>query len=237
MENKLLKNIGFDFEDNYYELGFSIDEVRAVSNYSKARGGNFKNEEFLKLALKKYSDVSYISDKKAKDINDFLREHTIQIEVSDGKYDELSYIELIAYVTQLFLQAVEVEASKVSPATITIENDNTVTINSPDFGKYKLMYVRETLEEVIQYSRIIPENIFELFLYAETLIELGLQHYQKRISPKLAQNLFLSVWATQNNEETKDDLTEMLNALIYHMGEVLDSGIKKSKAVIKAKTR
>ena len=227
---KRLTNIGFDLDEKYYELGFGLDEVREFANYSIAKRGNVNNLDLIKFALKKNSDAGFITDKRVEEINEALSNG---IEV-DGEV--LNYDEIAGYLIGLFIQAIDDAAREVEPATLLIEKDSTSNI-TVDGEKYKLMFTRDIVNEAFENNSFDFNNLLELYVSGSTMIKVALQHYKKRLSVKLHDKIFLSLWATKFTPETEADLPELINALNFHMKEVIESGIKKSKTVIKAKTR
>lgn len=231
MENRQLKNIGFEIEDKYYELGFGIKEVRALSQHSAAKKGEINDLDFIKFALQKGSKAGYISDGKVKDIRQAL--YLNGVETQDGKMD---YEELIGYLIGLFAQAIDDEARTLEPAVVTVNKNNTVNV-LVDGEDYKLMFTREIAEQALERNQFDFNSILELYTFGSSLVRTALEHYKKRFSVGLHENIFLSMWATKFNEETEHDLLEAINALSYHMGDVVDSGIKNSGAAIKAKMR
>jgi hypothetical protein len=89
------------------------------------------------------------------------------------------------------------------------------------------------LEEALEQDVFDNVGMLDLFATGSTLIQMALEHYNKRFSAKRHEEIFLSLWATKFNEETEDDLIEVIHALNFHMKEVVSSGIKKSKAAFK----
>lgn len=96
------------------------------------------------------------------------------------------------------------------------------------------MFTREIIQDGLQSDIFDFNNILELYIMGSTLIRTSLEHYKKHFSVNLHDHIFLSIWATKFEESTEDDLAEVLHALTYHMKDVLESGIKKSKPPIKA---
>ena len=79
-------------------------------------------------------------------------------------------------------------------------------------------------------------HVFDLYAWGSSLVEVALRHYNRRFSLKLREQLFLSMWATTLDEEIENNLAEALNALLFHMNEVVESGAKKSsKLTLKPK--
>lgn len=230
MEQKRLKNFGFEYQDKSYEFGFTLNEVKELANFSLARGGRLNDLDFIRFALKKYSNAGFITEKTIKEIHEGL---VGGIEYEDS---ELTYEEFIQYLMGLFGQAIDDEARKVTPAIINIEKDNTVNVTIGD-ETYKLMFTRDSLDKALADNVFDSNNLLEMYVVGSTMIRAALQHYDKRLRVTLHDQIFLSLWATMFNEETANDLSEVLNALNYHMKDVVDSGIKKSKAPIKMTPR
>lgn len=223
-----LKNLEFEYNGNHYELGFTINEVKEFATYSRKRSGRVKDTDFLKIALRKYSKVGYLTDKMVEEVNEVLYNG---IETPELGY--MNYTELFQYLIDLYIQAIDEEASKVAPAVIKIEKDNTVSV-TVDEETYKLMFTREIIQDGLQSDIFDFNNILELYIMGSTLIRTSLEHYNKHFSVNLHDHIFLSIWATKFEESTEDNLAEVLHALTYHMKDVLESGIKKSKPPIKA---
>lgn len=223
---KRLENISFEHDGVGYELGFGLDEVQKLANLSKARQGRVTHAEFIKIALSKYSDRVYISDDKAEEIRQLFLGG---IETED---DKLTYDELIGYLYTLSIQAIDDAAKEVEPAIVKINEDSTVNLTIGN-EKYKLMFTREQVVEALEQDVFDNVGMLDLFATGSTLIQMALEHYNKRFSAKRHEEIFLSLWATKFNEETEDDLIEVIHALNFHMKEVVSSGIKKSKAAFK----
>lgn len=228
MKETQLKNIGFEIDDKYYEFGFGIKEVRALSQHSAARKGEISDLDFIKFALQQNSKAGYISEKRVKDIRQAL--YLNGVETEEG---EMEYEELIAYLIGLFAQAIDEEAQTLEPAIVNVKKNNTVIV-TVDGEEYKLMFTREIAEQALETNQFDFNNILELYTFGSRLIRTSMEHYGTRFSVGKHEKIFLSIWATKFNEETEDDLLEVINALSYHMGEVIDSGVKNSGAAIKA---
>lgn len=231
MAKKHLKNLAFDYEGKKYEFGFGIEEVKRLANFSISKKGRINDSDFMKFALQKNSEDGFITDKTAKELQELLLGG---IESDDTGY--LSYEELIAYLIGLFEQAIDAAAKEVTPAIIKIENNNTASVTVDD-ETYKLMFTREVISEAFDSNMLDFNSILDIYIFGSTLIRLALEHYNKRFSVKLHDHIFLSAWATKFDEETEDDLLELIHALTYHMKEVVESGVKKSRAAIKMQTR
>ena len=228
MSNRL-KNIPFEYEGVNYEFGFGLDEVQQLANLSRAKQGRVTHTEFIKIALSKYSDKTYISDNKAEEIRSLFLGG---VDLGD---DEYTYDELIGYLYALSVQAIDDAAQEVEPAIVKINEDNTVDLS---IGKdnYKLKFNREQVVEALENDVFDFSGLLDLFESGSNLVRLALEHYKKRFSVKKHEEIFLSLWATKFNEETKDDLLEVIDALTFHMREVVSSGVKKSKAAFKVKS-
>ncbi len=226
MENKRFKNIGFDYKDKYYEFGFGMDEVQRLAALSTATKGKFKNTDFFKIALAQNSKAGFISEKTVQEIMDGL----VGGVETDDQY--LTFEEFIDYLLNLFAQAIDDAAKGVDPAIVEINKDNTVKL-TVDGEVYKLMFTREQVIEAFENNVFDFNSIFELYTAGSMIIKASLAHYNKRFSVKLHNHIFLSLWATQFDEDTKNDFSEVINALTYHMSEVVESGVKNSKAAFK----
>lgn len=231
MEEKRFKNLGFEYNGLHYEFGFGLEEVKELATLSKSKKGNVTNIDLIKMALKKNSDAGFITDKTAQEINEGL--------VNGVEFDEgglMTYEEFTYYLINLMGQAIDDAAHEVEPAIVTIEKDNSVTLVVGE-ETYKLLFTRDTIKqtlpEIIDFN---SDNLFEIYLFGSTLVKSALEHYKKRFSVKLHDQLFLSIWATKFNPDTERDLHEVIHALAYHMNEVVESGVKKSKAAFKMKT-
>lgn len=228
---KRLDVIKFDFTDGKeYTFNFGIEEVQQLANLSIARQGRVRDVEFFKIALSKDSQSSYISDKKAEEIREALLGG---VEIND---DYLSYEELVAYLVNLSIQAIDDEARKVGPATVKINEDNSVNLTTQNGESFKLTFTREQVVEALENNSLQFNGLLDLYVTGSTLVKLALEHYNKRFSTKKHEEIFLSLWATKFEEETEDVLPEVIDALFYHMQEVVQSGVKKSPAAFKVKT-
>lgn len=229
--SKRLTNIVFKYEDKHYEFGFGLEQVQQLSSYSLSAGNNLKPEEVLKIALAQNSETSYISDKKIEDINELLLGG---IETEDGDY--LNYQELFRYLLGLFAQAIDDAAKEVEPAVVTINKDSSVDVVM-GAENYKLMFTREHVIEILETGAFEFNGILDLYATGSRIVREALQHYNKRLSARKHEEIFLSLWATKFDKETEDDLLEVINALTYHAKEVVESGAKKSRAAFKVKMK
>lgn len=222
-----LENLAFDYNEKEYEIGFDLETVKEYANYSISKRGQLKDVDFFKFALKKYSNAGFLTDKVVEEIVGGLAENGL---------GDMSYEELIQYSINLYIQAIDTASESVEAAEIKINEDNSVIVklNGED---YKLMFTRESLENAVMNDQFDFNNMLELYVAGSTLVKVALQHYKKRFSVKLHDEIFMALWATKNVEGSEDDLSEMMNALTFHMNEVIQSGVKKSKAVITLKKR
>lgn len=229
---KRLDVIEFEFTDGKeYVLNFGIEQVQQLANLSIAKQGKIKDVDFFKIALAKDSQAGYISDQKANEIREaFLG----GVEIND---DFLSYEELIAYLVNLSIQAIDDEAKKVGAATVKINADNSVNLTTPSGESFKLTFTREHVVEALENDVLSFNGLLDLYATGSALVKLSLEHYNKRFSVKKHEEIFLSLWATKFEEETEDTLPEVIDALFYHMQEVIQSGVKKSPAAFKVKTK
>ncbi len=226
--SKRYNNIGFDTEHGYFELGFTLKEVDALGSYLIANKGNIDDKDFFKFALEANSDAGYISNKKAEYVLQGLRNG---IELED---DFLEFEEIVGYLFGLYVQAIDDAAKEIEPAIVAINKDSTVDI-TVDGKTHKLMFTRETAEETLKNGIFDFNSALELYSHGSRLIRAALEHDGKRRSARLHENVFLALWATKFDEETEDDLLEVVNALSHHIKEVVESGVKKSKAAFKVK--
>lgn len=230
MEKKRLEKMEFEYEGIDYALDFGIEQVKDLARYSLNKRGEVNHIELVKFALNKENKTGFITDKKAKEITEIL---TGGVEWGD---DFLEFEEIITYIISLFAQAIDTEAKLHEPAVITINEDNTVDLIVS--GKeYKLKYNRKDVEEALQANMMGSGSILELYMVGSTLIKTALLHTKKRPSVGVQDDILMAAWATMDNEDTKDDFPNMIQALISHMNDVLDDGGKKSRAVIKMKNR
>lgn len=229
MNENRYENLPFEYNNKHYEFGFGIEEVQQFSNFSAAKKGTFRDVDFLKVALSKYSQAGFITNKTVEEIQKIL---TQGITLPDDQF--LEYEELIAYLFGLYAQAIDDEAAKLEPAIVEINKDNTVNV-TVDGEKYKLMFNREQITEAFEGGVFDFNGILELYTAGSSIIRAALAHYDKRFSVKLHNHIFLSLWATKFDEETQDLLPEVLNALTFHVKEVVASAVKNSKAAIKMK--
>lgn len=229
---KRLDVIKFEFTDGKeYTFNFGIEEVQQLANLSIARQGRVKDVEFFKIALAKDSQSSYISDKKAEEIREaFLG----GIEIND---DYLSYEEFIAYLVNLSIQAIDDAAKEVGASSVKINADNSVNLTTPQGENFKLTFTREQVIEALENDTLSFNGLLDIYATGSTLVKLALEHYNKRFSVKKHEEIFLSLWATKFDKETENTLIEVIDALFYHMKEVAASGVKKSKAAFKVKTK
>lgn len=227
MEKKY-ENLKFLVDDMEFEIGLDFEQAKLMSNFVAARGGEFKDVEFFKVALQKYSKVPFLTDSMVAQIVAALQEDGLET-----PFGILSYSELVEYIFVLFQQAIDDESKKYESPIVSFNKDNTVNITLSNGKTYKLMYVRENVEEAILSGQMEFNSILELYSVGSNLIRLALQH--ERSSVKLPETIFLSLWSTQFDEENEELFTEVLSSLGHHMKDVLDSGVKKSKAVIKVK--
>lgn len=228
MATKRLEKIEFEFDGQDYALDFGINQVKDLARFSMNREGKVNNTSLVKFALLKNNKTSFITEKRAKDITEAL---TGGIQW-DG--DFLEFDEVIEYILGLFAQAIDDESKLHEPATIVINDDNTVdlTVNGE---VHLLKYNRKDIEEALKGNLLGSGSVLELYMVGSSLIRTGLLHSKRRISVGLQDELLMSAWATMNNDDTKNDFPDMLQALVAHMDDVLDDGVKKSKAVIKTK--
>jgi len=229
---KRLDVIKFDFTDGKeYTFNFGIDEVQQLAKVSLARQGKISDVEFFKIALSKDSNAGYISDKKAEEIREaFLG----GVELND---DFLSYEELVAYLINLSIQAIDDAAKEVGASSVKINEDNSVNLTTPNGENFKLTFTREKVVEALENDVLQFNGLLDLYATGSTLVKLSLEHYNKRFSVKKHEEIFLSLWATKFDPKTEDTLIEVIDALFYHMKEVVSSGSKKSKAAFKVKTK
>lgn len=232
MKEKRLENLEFEFDGTDYTIGFTINEAKELSQYSLQRGSDMTDAQFLKFGLKKFSDDIYITDKRAKEIQEALFEHGLDT----VELGHLSYEEVIGYMISLFGQTIDDEAGKVEPALIVINKDNSLDVTVGD-KTYTLKFTREIIEETARTENGFRfGNVFDLYAWGSSLVEVALRHYKKRFSLKLREQIFLAMWATTLDEDIENNLAEALNALLFHMNEVVESGTKKSlKPTLKAK--
>lgn len=225
--SKRLGNIKFEYEGSNYEFGFSLDEVQQLANLSRARQGRVTHAEFMRIALSKYSDKSYISESKIEEIRQLFLGG---IDLGD---DEYTYDELIGYLYSLSIQAIDDAAREVEPAIVKINKDNTVDV-AVGKDNYKLKFNREQVLEALENNAFEFGGVLDLFAAGSSIVKTALEHYGTRFSVKRHEEIFLSLWATKFNDETSDDLLEVIDALTFHMKDVVTSGVKKSKAAFKA---
>lgn len=229
---KRLDPITFEFTDGKeYVLNFGIEEVQQLANLSIARQGKIRDAEFFKIALAKDSQAGYITNQKAEAIREaFLG----GVEIND---DYLSYEELIAYLVNLSIQAIDDAAKEVGPATVKINADNSVNLTTQNGESFKLTFTREQVIEALENDTLSFNGLLDLYATGSALVKMSLEHYKKRFSVKKHEEIFLSLWATKFDEATEDVLPEVIDALFYHMQEVVQSGVKKSRAAFKVKTK
>lgn len=229
MEKKRLENLEFEFDGKNYVLGFTIDEVKELSAYSIQRGTEMTDAMFIKFALKRFSDDLYITDKRAEEIQQALFEYGL---------GDLTYEEVIGYIIGLFGKTIDEEAEKVAPALITINKDNSLDVVVED-KTYTLKFTREIVKEAVRKeSAFRYENVFDLYASGSSLVEIALRHYNKHFSLKLREQIFLAMWATNLDETIEINFNEAISSLVFHMNEVVDSGVKKSlKPTIKPKAK
>lgn len=230
METKQLEALEINIGDDEYILDFDIESVKAFGKYSLSHNGKMGDEVFLKYALQKHHKHDVMLSNKSKQLQETL--------ASLDEDDDMSYTNVIEYLMALFMQAIDNEAKKVEPSTVTIEKDNSVTVNY-DGDKYKLTFNRADIKDALINgdSAFGSSNALELYTVGTSLLKLATKHYNRRFSVRFHDNLFLSLWATKFNKETEDIFPEVLNALVFHIQEVANSGIKNSKPVIKIATK
>lgn len=228
LEKKGLKPIQFEFDGEDYTFDFGIEEVKKLGKYSISKNGNVNHYDVVKFALLKEHKTGFITNKRAEEITRAFAEGVTL------ENDELEFEELIEYILGLFGQAIDEESKLYEPAIIKINKDNTVniTVNETD---YHLKYNRKDIENAIEANMFGSQSPIELYTIGSSIIGTALLHTKKHPSAGLQDTILLSAWATMHNEDTKHDFANMLNALIQHMNEVLEDGVKKSKAVIKMK--
>mgnify|MGYP001019286989 CR=1 FL=1 len=202
MENRL-DVIKFEFTDGKeYVLNFGIEEVQQLANLSIARQGKVKDTEFFKIALSKDSESRYITDQKAEEIREaFLG----GVEIDD---DYLSYEELIAYLVNLSIQAIDDAAREVGPSTVKINEDNSVNLTTQNGEKFKLTFTREQVVEALENDVLSFNGLLDIYATGSTLVKLALEHYNKRFSVKKHEEIFLSLWATKFDKETENQSCE-----------------------------
>lgn len=227
MKETNLPVISIEVDGRAFTLDFDIDSVKEFGKHSLARNGRIGDEVLIKYALLKNHRQELITDNMVRKIQGSLSTLT--------EDDEMSYQDVINYLMRLFINAVDEEAKKVEPAIITIEKDSSVTVVH-DGAKYRLTFIREDVKDAVIDGNVSLSYNSPLELYAigTSVLRLATNHYEKHFSVKFHDNLFLSIWATKFNEETSHMLVETLNALFFHMKDVvLHSGAKNSKPVIK----
>lgn len=231
MERNYLQDLEFEIEEinKTFVIGFTIKEVQELAGLSIAKDGQLTNKDFIGIALKAHTK-GFINNR---DIEKLITTIKDGVEIGD---DYLTFEEIIEYTTRLSIEAIDKEAELHAPANVEILEDNTVKLIIED-KEYLLKFNRESITELVNAGQMNLNNPLELFTFGTTFVRGALQHYKRRIRVNEHENIFLSLWATRFEPETEDLLPEVINALVFHMGEVVDSGIKKSKAVIKATKR
>lgn len=230
MKTKQLENIPFEFGGEEYEFGFTLKSVKALAGFALAKGGRVTDVDFFKHALTEFSNAGFLTDAKVNELRQAL------LNGIDYEEDHFSYEELVEYILVLYGQAIDNAAMEVSPAVIKINDDSTVMVNL-DGKDYKLMFTRKSVEDIIEAGVFDTSSILTMYATGSAIIKASLQHYKTRLSNNLHDEIFLSIWATGLESEDGGMMGEIINALMFHMGEVVDEGVKKSKAVIKTKKR
>lgn len=235
MERTKLELLRFEYKEKEYVFGFGLEQVKTFSNLSIKRGGKFDDIEFIKLGLSKFSKAGYITDKVAKEIRNGIYDNGIAIGEGDNA-DFMEYSEFIEYLIGLYLQAINDAAEEVNPAVVTINENGSVDV-LVDGVEYTLKYTRKAIDEMMSSNVFDYTNYLELYVVGSTMIRHALQHYNKHMSVNLSDQIFLSIWSSQVNDEENQDLVEVINALVYNMNEVTQEGVKKSKVVFQASTK
>lgn len=229
---KRIENIKFEYNGNTYEFGFGLEEVKKIANVSIKKKDGLSDNDFIKFALERYSDVMFISDKVAQEIKVGIFDNGFKI----SEDDELTFAEFFEYLVKLFLQTINDAAREVNPAIATINDDGSVDV-LVDGESYTLKYTRAAIEHLVDAEVIDFSNPLEFYVVGSTIVRMALEHYKRHLSVKLSDNIFLSLWATTLEENGENDLIEVINALVYNMNEVVNSGAKKSKAAFQAITK
>lgn len=235
MKQKKLDLLRFEYKEKEYVFGFGLDQVKTFANLSIKRQGSFDDLEFIKLALSKYSKAGFITDKVAKEIRDGIYDNGFYLGEGDDA-DFMEYPEFIEYLVGLYLQAINDAAEEVNPAVVTINENGSVDV-LVDGNEYKLQYTREAVKDLMASNIFDYTNYLELYIVGSTMIRFALQHYDKHMSVKLSDSIFLAIWSAQINDDENQDLVEVINALVYNMNEVSQEGVKKSKVVFQASTK
>ncbi len=220
-----------DDPPKHFELDFDITAVKALAAKSRQLGGRLLVSHLIQYAMRKHDEIT-ATEKNAKDIYALLQS------LDDDHDSEHTYEEMIAIIYRLFTQAIDDESRKEEPAEIDInDHDNTVLVTY-NGEPYRLSFTRSDLERAYQEGRweYSLDNPLELYTAGIELIKLALKGSNKSYSVRLPERLFLAMWRTALEPETKDKLVDALNALLNLRNDVVNSASKNSKATIRLKS-
>lgn len=228
---KRLQKLEFEYDGVTYVFDVGIEEVKDFAKFSMNRGGDITNEQLIQMALRRSSDVGVITKKRAEEITEALISSGLQIED-----DELTWEELLEWIIGLFIQAINDEAEKYEPAELTIHKDNTATVVVED-KEYDLKFTRRTIVDSISNNELSFNNLLETYVIGTALIKAALKHSKERFGVRTEERIFFSLWAHTLEEDTSHYFEELVDALVFHANEVIESGAKKSQAAIKGRVQ
>lgn len=228
---KRLQTIEFEYDDNVYVFDVGIEEVKAIAKASASTGGKITTLDLFKLALRKSSEVRVITDAKATEITEALMVSGLALQD-----DELSFEELRSWIIGLFLQALDDEAKKYEPAELEIHENNSATVTLKE-KEYKLDFTKKIIQDSYANNEIQFNNLLEFYVSGTNLIDVALRHNSERFSVTTKDRIFFSLWANNFEEETSHYFSELVDALIFRMNNIVEETAKKSKAVIKGKVK
>ena len=230
MKENILNGVYFEHDGHEYEFGFGFNEVKALSAYTSAKKGVIKDIDFFKFALQKNSKVSYISDKKAKEIQELF------VEGIDIRGDHLTYEEIIGQLMTMYVEAIDEESKKYEPALVTFNKDGSAKV-VVEGQPYELKYTRKIIEENHAELLVDYTNLLELYNVGSILIKNALKQSNEKMSTTTSEKIFLAIWGTKFEEGNEQLFADVIQNLLLHMKEVVESGAKKSKGVLQAKVR